>query len=315
MGKILVTSRSFSSGDLDLFKFLSDQGFNAKMADSKHELSELAQELPDCVGWIAGTSKVTSEMMDLAPNLKVIARYGVGFESVDLKAASERGIVVTNTPGANSLAVAELTLGLILTSLRGIVPSALGVRSSDWSVIRGRALEESTVGIIGFGRIGRILAQKLTALGCKIWVHDPFVKPEDIAALGYTAKEVNEISAGADIVSLHAPGDGALVTSDWVHLAKPGQLIINSARAELVDESAIAKGLREGKLSAYAADTLQGEKNSANSPLLAVDIANKVVITAHLGAQTVGAIDLMGKISCENAVAVLTGKPAMNPVN
>ena len=313
--KILVTSRSFSSGNLDLFKYLEEHGFLTKMADSKHELSELSKELPDCVGWIAGTSKVTAEMMDLAPNLKVIARYGVGFESVDLEAAKSRGIVVTNTPGANSLAVAELTLGLIFTALRAIVTSANNVRAGDWSVIRGRALEESTVGIIGFGRIGRILAAKLKALGCTVVIHDPYVKVDEISALGYTSKSVEEICKIADIVSLHAPGDAAVVNSQWIEAAKLGQVIINSARAELVDESAIANGIRSEKISYYAADTLQGEKNSANSPLLAQDISSKVTITPHLGAQTVAAIDLMGKISVANAVAVLTGKPAINPVN
>ena len=315
MTKIVISSRSFSSGSLDLLAKLSAAGFTPKFVDSKHDLAELAKELPSAVAWIAGTSKITSEALNLAPNLKIIARYGVGFESVDLAEAKARGIIVTNTPGANSLAVAELTIGLTLNALRAISTSASQVRSSDWSVIRGIQLEGSIVGIIGFGRIGRILAKKFGALGCEIWISDPFVDGNEIKSAGYLAKSVSEIAASANVVSLNAPGDGAIVDENWFTNSLTGQVIINSARAELVDESAIAKALSSGKLFAYAADTLQGEKNSADSPLMASGIASKVTITAHLGAQTVAAIDLMGNMATENVLAVLAGKTPINPVN
>ena len=315
MKKILITSRSFSSGNLDLLAQLTAAGYEPKFADSKHDLTELTKELPDAIAWIAGTSKITADVMDLAQNLKIIARYGVGFESVDLVAARERGIVVTNTPGANSLAVAELTIGLAMNALRAISTSASQVRVANWSVIRGKQLDGSVVGIVGFGRIGRILAGKFKALGCEVWISDPFIDSEEIKEAGYIPKSIPEISTGAEIVSLNAPGDGAIVDKSWVSNATAGQVIINSARAELVDESAIADGLRSGKLFSYAADTLQGEKDSANSPLMAEDISSKVTITAHLGAQTVEAVDLMGSMATANVLAILAGKPAINVVN
>jgi D-3-phosphoglycerate dehydrogenase len=313
--KILITSRSFSSGNLDLLAQLTAAGYDPKFADSKHDLTELTKELPDAIAWIAGTSKITADVMDLAQNLKIIARYGVGFESVDLVAARERGIVVTNTPGANSLAVAELTIGLAMNALRAISTSASQVRVANWSVIRGKQLDGSVVGIVGFGRIGRILAGKFKALGCEVWISDPFIDSEEIKEAGYIPKSIPEISTGAEIVSLNAPGDGAIVDKSWVSNATADQVIINSARAELVDESAIADGLRSGKLFSYAADTLQGEKDSANSPLMAEDISSKVTITAHLGAQTVEAVDLMGSMATANVLAILAGKPAINVVN
>lgn len=315
MKKILITSRSFSSGNLDLLAQLTAAGYEPKFADSKHDLTELTKELPDAIAWIAGTSKITADVMDLAQNLKIIARYGVGFESVDLVAARERGIVVTNTPGANSLAVAELTIGLAMNALRAISTSASQVRVANWSVIRGKQLDGSVVGIVGFGRIGRILAGKFKALGCEVWISDPFIDSEEIKEAGYIPKSIPEISTGAEIVSLNAPGDGAIVDKSWVSNATADQVIINSARAELVDESAIADGLRSGKLFSYAADTLQGEKDSANSPLMAEDISSKVTITAHLGAQTVEAVDLMGSMATANVLAILAGKPAINVVN
>ncbi len=314
MKKVIVTSRSFGSGSVDCVAKLTHAGIEVIFADSKHDLVELGEKLATADAWIAGTSPVTDEMLALAPKLKILARYGVGFESVDLSAAKAREIVVTNTPGANSLAVAELTIGLTIAALRGIAQSAQKVVQNDWSVIRGQQLEGSIVGIIGFGRIGRILASKLQALGCEIWICDPFINANEIVQLGYKAKTPIEIAVAAQIVSLNAPGDVQIVDAGWMAVAQPDQVIINTARAELVDESAIADGLRSGALFAYAADTLKGEKNSKESPLMATDIADKVTITAHLGAQTVGAVDLMGEMSTANVMAVLAGGSPLNPV-
>ena len=314
MKKVIVTSRSFGSGSVDCVAKLTHAGIEVIFADSKHDLVELGEKLATADAWIAGTSPVTDEMLALAPKLKILARYGVGFESVDLSAAKAREIVVTNTPGANSLAVAELTIGLTIAALRGIAQSAQKVVQNDWSVIRGQQLEGSIVGIIGFGRIGRILASKLQALGCEIWICDPFINANEIVKLGFKAKTPIEIAVAAQIVSLNAPGDVQIVDAGWMAVAQPDQVIINTARAELVDESAIADGLRSGALFAYAADTLKGEKNSKESPLMATDIADKVTITAHLGAQTVGAVDLMGEMSTANVMAVLAGGSPLNPV-
>ncbi|MEI6041259.1 MAG: NAD(P)-dependent oxidoreductase, partial [Actinomycetes bacterium] len=299
---------------VDFVAKLTHAGIEVIFADSKHDLVELGEKLATADAWIAGTSPVTDEMLALAPKLKILARYGVGFESVDLSAAKAREIVVTNTPGANSLAVAELTIGLTIAALRGIAQSAQKVVQNDWSVIRGQQLEGSIVGIIGFGRIGRILASKLQALGCEIWICDPFINANEIVKLGFKSKTPIEIAVAAQIVSLNAPGDVQIVDAGWMAVAQADQVIINTARAELVDESAIADGLRSGALFAYAADTLKGEKNSKESPLMATDIADKVTITAHLGAQTVGAVDLMGEMSTANVIAVLAGGSPLNPV-
>ena len=314
MKKVIVTSRSFGSGSVDFVAKLTHAGIEVIFADSKHDLVELGEKLATADAWIAGTSPVTDEMLALAPKLKILARYGVGFESVDLSAAKAREIVVTNTPGANSLAVAELTIGLTIAALRGIAQSAQKVVQNDWSVIRGQQLEGSIVGIIGFGRIGRILASKLQALGCEIWICDPFINANEIVKLGFKSKTPIEIAVAAQIVSLNAPGDVQIVDAGWMAVAQADQVIINTARAELVDEAAVADGLRSGALFAYAADTLKGEKNSKESPLMATDIADKVTITAHLGAQTVGAVDLMGEMSTANVIAVLAGGSPLNPV-
>ena len=176
-------------------------------------------------------------------------------------------------------------------------------------------MEGLVVGIIGFGRIGRILAGTFKSLGCEVWISDPYVDSKEITEAGYISKTITEISTGAKIVSLNAPSDGAIVNKTWVANATAGRVIINSARAELVDESAIADSLRSEKLFAYAADTLKGENNSSNSPLIADDISSKVTIAAHLRAQTMEAVDLMGSMATANVLAILAGKPLINVVS
>ena len=205
-GNVVISSRSFSSGNIDLIKYLKEYGLESKFVGSKHELNELKVELKNASAWIAGTSKITDEMMGFAPELKIIARYGVGFEGIDLSSAKSRKIVVTNTPGANSLSVAELTLGLTFAALRGIVESAGNVRNSNWQVTRGFQLEGSRIGIIGFGRIGRLLAQKFRALGCDVWIFDPFIGEIQIIQDGFHPKTLDEIAKFCSIVSINAPG-------------------------------------------------------------------------------------------------------------
>ena len=270
--------------------------------------------LAECEGWIAGTAPITAEMIALAPNLKIIARYGVGFESIDIDAANSHKVIVTNTPGANSLAVAELAMALIFASQRGIVKSANQTKINDWSVIRGRQIQGSIVGIIGFGNIGRLLAAKLKALGCEIWIHDPYVNKDEILEAGYLNTDLIEITRFANIVSLNSPGDSKIIDRNWIENAKESQVIINSARSDLIDESALAHGLRSGKISKYAADTVSGEGSGQKSELLAPEFTDNVIITSHIGAQTVEAIDAMGKMASENVIAVLNGKLPLNPV-
>ena len=168
MAVILVTSRSFGDGDLDVHARAAEAGHTIVRGPAHHPLDDLAGVLPTVDAWIAGTGPITTEHLDLAPRLAVIARYGVGVEAVDVAAAIERGIVVSNTPGANAEAVADHTVGLALAALRSTVDGDRRVRSGDWTVRRGRELGRSTVGIVGFGRIGRGVARRLQGFGSRV---------------------------------------------------------------------------------------------------------------------------------------------------
>jgi len=230
---VLISTRSFSTGNVDLFKILNDSGCEVRKISTNHDVNEIKPDLSDAVAWIAGVAPITDEMLSLAPNLKIISRYGVGVDAVDLESAKKRGILVANTPGANSNSVAELALAHILSALRKLPISNSNVRASDWSPIRGQ--------------------------------------------------EING-----------------------------GQIIINTARANLINESDVAEGLRSDKLSFYAADSISNENSVSESPLLSSDLASKTLFTPHLGAQTIEAIDLMGSMAVENVLAVLANKPVRN---
>lgn len=314
MGSILATSRSFSSGSLDLVERLAESGHSVTMGPSDHDLAALRPALETAVGWIAGTGPVTAEHLDAAPLLRVVARYGVGFEAVDLQAAHDRGILVTNTPGANSGAVADHAVGLMLAVLRGTTEGDRRVRAGDWSVLRGRELGSLTVGIVGFGRIGQGVARRLSGFGSRVLAHDPWMTREQIEAAGASAFDLAEMAAECDIVTLHAPGGSTIVDAGWLASARPGLVVINTARPDLVDEHAIADALRARLVSGFGADTLVGDTRGEASPLLAADLADRVVVTPHFGAQTVEAVDNMGSIAVTNLLAVLAGEAPPHPI-
>lgn len=312
---VLVTSRSFSSGTVDLVARLESAGLRVVRGPADHDLAALRPLLSDVVAWIAGTGPVTAEHLALAPRLRILARYGVGTDAVDLAAADAAGVVVTNTPGANTEAVAEHALALAFAALRRVPEGDRRVRSGAWSVVRGRQLAGATAGVVGYGRIGRRVAARLQALGCTVVVHDPFVTDEEVAAAGHERDSLERVAATCSVVSLHAPGGDVLVGRSWVAGCREGQVVVNTARAALVDEQSVADGLRSGRLGAFAADTLTTETGPGRgSPLLAPDLADRVVLTPHVGSQTDEAVDLMGTMAVEDVLAVLGGREPRHAV-
>src|SRR5690554_4184580 len=248
MAVILVTSRSFSDGDLDLIDRAALAGHRIMRGPAHHDLTELRALLHGADAWIAGTGPITEAHLAAGPKLKVIARYGVGYEAVDLAAAAARGIPVTNTPGANADAVADHAVGLMLAALRTIPDGDRRVRQGDWGVRRGRELGAATVGIVGFGRIGQGVATRLSGFGPRILAADPFLPADRIRELRVEPVELDELFRTADIITLHAPGGQRVVDAARLDSIRPGTIIVNTARADLVDESAVAEALGDGRL-------------------------------------------------------------------
>jgi D-3-phosphoglycerate dehydrogenase len=251
---VMVTSRSFSTGDVNVRADLESVGANVVTAPSDHNLNALRPVLAETVAWIAGTGPITAEHLAAAPKLRVIARYGVGVDAVDLEAAARHQVMVTNTPGANTGAVADHTLALMLAALRDVTAGDRGVRSGNWQVNRTRELSSLTIGIVGLGRIGRGVATRLSGYGGVILGHDPWVSDAQARTAGIEPVGLDELAARCDIVTLHAPGDQILVNGPWLARARPGLILVNTARANLVDEPALAQALRSGAVRRYAAE-------------------------------------------------------------
>jgi D-3-phosphoglycerate dehydrogenase len=309
---VLVTARSFGTGTRDLSAELSADGIRVLRGPADHR--GLESSLAQADAWIAGTGPVTDRHLAAAPRLRVVARYGVGVDAVDLTAAARRGVLVTNTPGANSGAVADHTIALLLAALRGVAAGDKRVRGGSWTVgERARELSSLTVGVVGFGRIGRGVAARLAGFGCRVLATDPFVPADEMASAGAEPVAPAVIPTRCDVVTLHAPGDSVVVDAGWLAAARPGLVLVNTARAALVDEAALAGALRDGRVAAYAADTLAIESGTASgdgsgeSPLLADDLSDRVTVTPHTAAQTVEAVDLMGLGAVTAVRAVLAG--------
>jgi D-3-phosphoglycerate dehydrogenase len=311
---VLVTSRSFSSGELDLVAELRAAGLTVALGDHRHELSQLVAPLAQAVGWIAGTGPVTAAHLRAAPNLRIVARYGVGVDAVDLTAAAALGIVVTNSPGANTAAVADHALALILGALRDLAVGDRRVRAGDWRVERTRQLGSLVVGVVGVGRIGRAVAARLAGFGSRMLGHDPGVPSGELRRLAIEPVSLLELVRESDIITLHSPGDRLLVDAAFLRQVKPGCILVNTARAALVDESAVAGALQSGSLRRYAADTLGSESAGPRSPLLTEPLADTTLFTPHAAAQTIEAVDQMGRGAVDAVLAVLRDEVPPNVV-
>ncbi|QXG75011.1 C-terminal binding protein [Modestobacter sp. L9-4] len=311
-GDVVVTARSYSGGSVDVESQLTAAGLRVLRAPADHDLATLAGPLSGAVAWIAGTGPVGPEHLAAAPQLKIVARYGVGVDAVDLAAAAARGVLVTNTPGANSTAVAEHALALLLAGMRHVVRDDRHLRAGDTSVTRARELTGMRVGIVGFGRIGRALAARLQALGVQVLASDPWLSDDDVRAAGAEPADLAGLT-GCDALSLHAPGGAVVVDADLLERLRPDCIVVNTARAALVDAAAVAAALRAGRLGCYATDDL-GPEPEGGQPLLAADVADRVIATPHSAAQTVEAVDNMGTGSTQAVLDALAGRTPANRV-
>ena len=306
--RVLVTTRSFGSGSIDVVELLASTGVEVVRGSAVHDPVELISVLATADAWITGRAPITAELLDLAPRLRVITHFGVDTDALDVAAAVRRDIVVTNTPGADTDAVADHTLGLLLAALRGVVDGDRRVRSGRWTTTRGRELRAMTVGIVGFDRIGRAVAQRLIGFGAGVVVHESFADPGGAATSGFAVRPHAEFVAESDAVTLHAAGGLRILDGDWLAECRPGQVVVNAGHYGLVDEEAVAVALRAGRLSAYAADSLRPRDPALGpGPLLESDLIPSVIVTPYLGAETLEAIDRMGLSAANDVIAVLAG--------
>jgi D-3-phosphoglycerate dehydrogenase / 2-oxoglutarate reductase len=308
--RILVTPTSYGKNEPRLKSELEQMVGEVIYNPTGKPLSsaEVARLLPGIDGYIAGLDEIDRPALETADCLKVIARYGVGVDAVDLAAALEKGIVVTNTPGANSVSVAELALGLMLALARHIPDAASAVHDGKWPRPSGISLEGKTVGILGLGAIGRQLARRLAGFDCHLLAYDPCADSAFASRNGIELVPMDDLLARSDFVSLHLPvlpETRGMVDAGFLAKMKKGSYLVNTARGELVDETALLEALQSGRLRGAALDALISEPPDPSHPLLALP---QVIVTPHLGAQTDGATNNMGWLAMQDCLAVLRGE-------
>lgn len=266
---------------------------------------------------VRSATRVTAELLEAAPGLRVVGRAGVGVDNVDLAAATRRGVLVVNTPGGSSVAVAELAIGLLLAVARHVVPATASVKGGRWEKRRfqGRELAGRTLGVVGIGNVGSALAARARALGMDVIAHDPFIGAESAARMGARLVPLESLWGEADVVSLHVPlteQTRGLVGRDVLGRMKPGAILLNLARGGLVDEEALAEALRTGRLAGAAFDVFEQEPPPADHPLLALE---NFVCTPHLGASTGEAQAAVAVAVAEQVASFLLDGVVQNAVN
>ncbi len=307
--KVLIADPISKEG-IELLKEIA----TVEILEDKEKLLEKVEDADAII--VRSATKVTKEVLDRAKKLRVIGRAGVGVDNIDVKEATKRGIVVVNAPDASSITVAELTIGLMLALARNIVKANNSLKARKWEKkkLMGVELRGKTLGIIGLGRIGSQVAKKAKAFEMRVIAYDPFIPEEVARSIGVELKSLEDVLREADFLTLHVPlteKTRHLIGEREINIMKDGAYLINCARGGVVDEKALYKALKEGKLSGAALDVFEKEP-PFESPLL--DLEN-VIVTPHLGASTVEAQRLASLIVCEEVKNVLLGKPAKNVVN
>jgi len=279
----------------------------------------LAERIGDYEGiLIRSATQVTAELLERADRLRVIGRAGIGVDNVDVDAATKRGIVVANAPQSNIVAAAEHTMALMLALARNVPRAHASLLAGSWerSKLGGTELDDKTLGVLGFGRIGQLVAQRARAFGMTVLAFDPFVAAERYRELGVEKAETSdEVYARADFITLHLPKTPE--TRGWLDAEafskmRDGVRVINCARGELVDDAALQAALDSGKVGGAALDVFPSEPIT-DYPLF--DGYDNVVVTPHLGASTAEAQDRAGVQTAEQVVAALTGGVVSNAVN
>jgi D-3-phosphoglycerate dehydrogenase len=287
------------------------------MAASLEE-SDLLKAVADVEGIIIRASgKVTRRLMEAAPNLKVVARHGVGVEAIDRQAAADRGIQVVNTPEANVESVAEQCLGMMLILAKRMRLADKAIRAGDWEAryrLTGNELLGKTLGLVGFGRIGQRLAAMCGhGLSMAIVFHDVIAYPEAEKALGARRVNLESLLGEADFVSLHTPlvpETRGLMGEAALRKMKPSAFLINTARGQVVDQAALVRALQEGWIAGAGLDVYDPEPLPHDSPLLGMD---NVVLSPHMAAHTDEALYRMAMVVTD-VLAVIEGKAPENAV-
>lgn len=303
--RIVITTDYLGPGD-SIDHLLREHGLDPvySPAAGPRTKAEQRQLLAGAVGAIVSSEPITREMLAEAADLRVVARSGVGYDSVDTTAARELGIRVANTPGVNHHAVAELTLALMLNCAKHLSDVINGVNAGQWPRTAGTELRGKTLGIIGYGPSGKAIAQISAALGMNVIVGTSH--PDTEAGPTIEFADLDDVVRSADFLTLHARATGTpIIYAERLAAMKDTAFLINTARGSLIDEAALVDALEEGQIAGAALDVLETEPMTADNPLRRFD---NVWITSHLAGQTVEARERAGLTAAQAVIDVLGSK-------
>ncbi|MGI6034355.1 MAG: hydroxyacid dehydrogenase [Limnochordia bacterium] len=309
MQRILVTEPIHNAG-VELLKQEAEVVFR-----EGRPLDELIRELGAIDGIVVRTARIGAEVMDLLPGLKVIGKHGVGYDNIDVDAATQRGVAVVFTPGANSISVAEHALTLMMNLANKVSLAHLEIREGrlgEQKRYMGNELNGKTLGLIGLGRIGRHLAKCCRlAFDMRVVAYDPYVKESDEVELC----SLEEVLSKADFLSIHVPltpETKDIVAARELAMMKPTAFLINTSRGGVVNEEDLYQALKDGQLAGAGLDVFVKEPPQAANPLVQLD---NVIATPHTGAVTEEAMERMAAMAAEEVLAVLAGRVPRNLVN
>jgi phosphoglycerate dehydrogenase-like enzyme len=309
-GKILVTPRSLTTGGHPALARLTAAGYEVVLgpAGKMPTAEDLMRLLPGCVGWLAGVERIGDDVLAAATDLRVITRNGTGVDAIDLDAARRRGIDVRRAEGANARGVAELAIGLILAIARSIPFSDAAIKAGGWERRKGIELEGKTLGIVGCGKIGRIVAGIARGLGMDVVGHDPFAKD----SANQPRLAIDDLLAASDVITLHCPppADGTpLLDARRLALTKPGVLLVNTARHELIDIPALVAAIDRGHVAGAALDVFDAEPPIGRAHLA----SDRVIATPHIGGFTDESVDRAVDVAVDNLLEALARNGAATP--
>jgi D-3-phosphoglycerate dehydrogenase / 2-oxoglutarate reductase len=316
--KVAVTDYTFDTLDLET-AVLEPLGCRVEGQKSGKDPRALAALVADADCVITQFAPVNAAIIAAMERCRVIVRYGIGVDNVDLVAAAERGIPVCNVPDYCIDEVADHTLAMILDLTRKITANAAKVKAGGWGLAVPLsalfALRDMTVGVVAFGRIGREVAGRLRAFKGRVLVHDPVVDPAVIAGAGFTAVGLDELLASSDLVTLHCPSTEqtrSMINGQSIARMKPGALLVNTSRGNLVRTDDLIAALRSGQIAAVALDVTDPEPIDPGSPLVAMD---NVVITSHIASASPRAVDRLRRQAAGTVALAIQGKTLPNVVN
>lgn len=301
MMNVLVTPRSFGKTDPSLFDRLRAAGLNVIRNETGAILDadSMRRMLADCQGLIVGVDPVSADVLDAAPQLRAVAKYGVGLDNIDLEACAARGIAVSRTLGAPTQAVADYALALMLAVARKVTLIDRRCRQRDWSKITSIDLYGKTLGIIGLGAIGKAVARRAQGFSMKVLAHDIYWDEAYAAENGIQRADIDQICAEADIISLHTLLDDSTrhcINAARLASMKPTAILINTARGELVDNAALLETLRQGRIYGAGLDVFEQEPPT-DEAWYGLD---NLVMGSHCSSSTRGSTETMGHMAVDN---------------